>query len=131
MYGTHLYNCKVCSGTKLKQYKFGTKGGEQIVLCENCGLIFVNPIPDYESVVAAYSRLDTAKYIKEIESTHSVKHKYVARSLVDNLSQQFPTLNFKDYHVLDVGCGDGSLCSNLKDMGIQVMGQEIDKNLLN
>jgi 2-polyprenyl-3-methyl-5-hydroxy-6-metoxy-1,4-benzoquinol methylase len=93
-----------------------------IVQCETCNLVYTNPRPDKEALTAYY------RYENDFD------YNYVQDWFIDNADLQRPTwqrflkamLRFDNPgYLLDVGCGAGSFLVEAKQLGYDVVGQEI------
>jgi 2-polyprenyl-3-methyl-5-hydroxy-6-metoxy-1,4-benzoquinol methylase len=86
--------------------------GPEVVYCNNCSLIYLNPVMDNESYRDFYSK-DMQKKIAEMYIAEDYSKKthdqsiYRKKILRDYLS--------KDTNILDVGCGYGDFLYSIKD----------------
>ena len=118
---TPLPRCRVC-GFHECVFLCGTPWKPRQPLlhyrCKSCGSVFIgNPIDDSE-LAAAYSKLDTEAYYREIEKENRRK----MDSAVTYLKAVLPT----HANLLDIGCGPGLFLRLLYDNGFtNVSGHEI------
>lgn len=130
--GLQLVACHLC-GHQDSKIKFqlparkdqvGLYGRDvwDIVQCNHCNLIYVNPQPDKEAL-AHYYQFDNVK-----------DQEYLQRWFLDNEDLQRPTwlryLRTMTRHsapgkLLDVGCGAGSFLIEARKIGYDVYGQEV------
>ena len=139
-------HCPACSGSRLRLLEpislYHSKHESRTGFatgCEDCGLLFVNPPPDPESLKAFYSpegtwgssherrnealerraRRALAGY-RKINQRRRARH--VLLEALDAVAPIFtpPT----DARALDFGCGDGKLLNGLQEEGWQTYGIE-------
>jgi SAM-dependent methyltransferase len=107
--------------------------------CEDCGLLFVNPPPDPESLKAFYSR-DGAWGISHERPTEALERRArralagyrkpnqrrrARHALLEALDTVTPIFTPPaDASVLDFGCGDGKLLNGLQEEGWDTFGIE-------
>lgn len=112
--------CIVCGGTSAHPY-VQTQSGRTIVVCPECGLGFMHPLPALEDIRGFYPRQyygDTgAKFSWLIEWLVRVTAARRVRFLIRRLP--------KAAKVLDVGCGRGTLLSAFADRGFGAFGFEL------
>ena len=103
-----------------KQYTF------QLVKCQDCGLIYVNPRLDREKIIgtAGGGAWSQAALVNRGIYKHGIQH---LKSLLtrSNLSQN----RNPKYKLLDIGCGYGAFLDSAQQMGFAVAGVEIDKQI--
>jgi SAM-dependent methyltransferase len=94
------YNCK-----SDKSRLYAKENGFNLVKCQNCGLLYVNPRPENDEIAKA-ATTGIHKGEKEFDKTHSFTDKKVDRYL--NILRDFYSkdeLAGKSW--LDIGCGHG------------------------
>jgi 2-polyprenyl-3-methyl-5-hydroxy-6-metoxy-1,4-benzoquinol methylase len=124
-------NCESKDHKELVKVK-GNRGADfialehHVVVCENCGLVFIHPQPDDQDYdrfykVLNYKKKPTALSADEILGKHTFK-KIPLKFLVDYLqsSKIFET----HPRVLDVGCGFGMVIHFLEKYGLKAEGLE-------
>lgn len=97
-----------------------------VVVCENCGLVFINPQHDDQDYDRFYQVLNYKKDTKaestdEILSKHAFK-KIPLKFLVDYLQSSKVIENHP--RVLDVGCGFGMVIHFMQKFGLKAEGLE-------
>lgn len=108
--------CVMCGNERLiKRLK---PFGETLVKCTECGLIFRNPRPSYETI---------KEYYKEDYSNIFFEEKI--KSFRKGIFHHFlSTLIKGEGKLLDVGCGYGIFLKLAKDQGWDVYGVELSKD---
>jgi SAM-dependent methyltransferase len=102
------------------------EGQFSVVRCQSCGMHYLNPRPDGESLGNFY------KIIQEKSSSYttdspSLVQKSFLKQLWYNLNYSNPLLSMIDCEpVLDIGCGSGELLSELSGRGYEAHGLEFD-----
>jgi SAM-dependent methyltransferase len=117
--------CDLCGSTDARPVRcvrdrmYDIPGEFQLVQCQKCGLLYLNPRPDFASIGRYYPDLDyhafhasdglKAKLIKRLREIE-------AKSLLAGLSPNARTL--------EIGCGTGDLLLALREHGADVVGIE-------
>ncbi|HAW49539.1 TPA: hypothetical protein DCX16_01110 [bacterium] len=105
--------------------KFSTTGGimgtDQIVKCNKCGLIYVNPRHSVDEIVGAYSEAEEKGYVSQTEERRLTFERCL--NLVEKYS--------KPGRILDIGCASGIFLDVAKKGGWEVFGVEPCKWLVN
>jgi methionine biosynthesis protein MetW len=95
-----------------------------VVKCNNCGLIYTNPRPK-QTIISEYYP-EVYWDIKENEEVNfENKLKKVVHKSINKIYYQMKIPSQYSGKVLDIGCGDGKLLSNLKNTGWETYGVEI------
>ncbi|OGX18468.1 MAG: hypothetical protein A3K83_05615, partial [Omnitrophica WOR_2 bacterium RBG_13_44_8b] len=89
----------------------------RIVRCSKCGLIYANPRPPVQSLIASYSKMADAAYLEEEKA-----RRLSAQSILNQL-QGFK----KQGRLLDVGCATGFLLDEARKRGWEVFGVELSQ----
>ncbi|MFH1824874.1 MAG: class I SAM-dependent methyltransferase [Candidatus Firestonebacteria bacterium] len=117
-------DCSVCHSktTKLllvtKDYDWGIPGEFNIVRCDECGLVYVNPRPDKNEIQKYYPENYFYTVNKEDLYKEAIKSIIFKRRV--NFLEKFG----KSGKLLDVGTGDGLFLKILTDKGWDVSGVE-------
>lgn len=124
--------CDLCGSNKAnlllkaKDYRFGYHQTFNIMKCQNCTLIYINPRPTYEIIKELYEKYyiqcDTNRvHISDVEPSLMKKlwYKYTGHYLEDVASNV-------EGRVLDIGCGQGHLLYRLKRKKKEAYGLEIN-----
>ena len=108
---------------RIKDRYFYSREGFNIVRCENCGLIYLNPQPDLVELKKHYSRV----YFPRLNQD-KMNEKSDDRFDIKCRNRLNEVLSFsKSGKVLDIGCSDGYFLNYLKQKGWQVEGVEISE----
>ena len=126
-----LKNCVLCEGNELKSiYKtrdrhYGIKGEFNIDRCENCGLVFLNPMPTEKYLTSLYPKTYYS-YQDFYEKKHSFIKKIFKKYIIHigTLDPKFPGPG----KILDIGCGSGKFLYVMHKKNWQVYGVEVNKN---
>lgn len=119
--------CAICDSVdsttlfKTRDYDSDGKILFNMVKCNNCGLVFLNPQPDEKFlsqfyVFNYYGNQSFFYYIFSFINNFIIKNK---ATLI---------LKRKKGKILDIGCGDGDFLNFMKDRGWQVYGVEPSKS---
>lgn len=138
--------CIVCRNTKSKDLYISQDrilsipGKFQIKQCLFCGLLFIDPKPQAQSLrkyyasnkYFAYSESGKAGFFTTIRE-YIIRNYYRKNMLVKALAflvqNSFAMPSYrKNGRVLDMGCGVGDILFLLKKLGFKAHGLEIDKN---
>jgi len=123
-----LSYCPVCGNLNFTPFLqsndfFLTKEEYTIVICNNCGMKFVNPRPDAREISKYY------------ESTDYVSHEAGKKNVLNFLYRQARKISLKKKYnivrnnatgkkLLDIGCGTGEFIFFCKKNGLNVTGIE-------
>jgi SAM-dependent methyltransferase len=136
-------NCYLCEAPRRPLYEdlvdslFGAPGIWRLVQCSDhkCGLVWLDPMPVEEDLGAAYAKYythgDAATRGSWLASVMR-RRGAVLRSLLNPARQERESLFVMDLdgiepgRLLDVGCGDGTRIAQLRNLGWQVYGQDLD-----
>ncbi|HUI90545.1 MAG TPA: class I SAM-dependent methyltransferase [Anaerolineales bacterium] len=116
--------CCVCGGSQksnLFRQQFtrlsdgGLMDGYDVVMCNNCGFVFADNIPDqkdfdeYYRNMSKYEHQDRLGRPTEFESRQFQELAQVIRSHIEN----------QDARILEIGCANGGLLNAIREMGYQ------------
>lgn len=126
-------NCDVCGGRHQEllftgsDRLFGATGSFNLVRCQDCGLVFINPRPDMEELAVYYPQDDYDLYNK-------------AAGLKDRSLDELGRLlgprrdRIEKYRrpgrLLDIGFGDGSFLYFMKECGWDVTGVDFNERMV-
>lgn len=131
-------NCDFCGSDRYtclfeaRDYRFGRAERYNVVLCKQCGLIYINPRPNTESISnlyrADYTSDDKTLILPQIETR---KIKRILKKIWHRINGQYhdEVITKAEGRVLDVGCGSGNLLLPLKQRGSEVYGVETNPKL--
>ena len=96
--------------------------------CDQCGLLFLNPMIGAEELHSMYSEDSYYAYQPyETQMAPASLLRRIVRKLV-TIKPGDPLFNAKGLHILDVGCGSGKELYQYKKNGAHVAGVEISKS---
>lgn len=141
-FATRKIHCPICDSSEFTSILVGedtllnNQGEFNIVRCNSCGLIYLNPQPTEETLGVYYSGnypANSVDNLREIIKPGSFKSKFfrlLYLSLYKHISKQlneFKKLQ-KDTKLLDVGCGNGGFLYFMKEsVGVNGHGVEMSK----
>lgn len=82
----------------------------RLVKCQNCGLIFSNPILDLNKINSLYLKSDF---------NYSGESEYLKKTYFKYFQKYLSIKNLKDKKILEIGCGNGFFLQELMDKGIK------------
>jgi SAM-dependent methyltransferase len=99
-----------------------------IVRCADCGLLFLNPRPDANSISAFYApeRYDPFLSGKERRSLRDAAYRMVRFFTMRRKAARAAAGVTAGVRALDVGCATGELMVRLRNRGLEVFGVEPD-----
>jgi SAM-dependent methyltransferase len=143
--------CDICSNSNYRilcvttDRSFPIGGSFQLVTCSNCGLLYLNPQPEFEELQRHYPTEDYYAYRSGREPTNIVDNEKLAlwRTIRDGIlkpwSKLLPPLQNSmerelaylgpihcGMKILDVGCGVGDGLSFYRERGASTYGVEIN-----
>jgi SAM-dependent methyltransferase len=123
------YNCEgsnIVNYTKVPDRHYGIKGEYTMSKCENCGLVFMDPMPNSSELSSFYPEESYYSYHIDIYKEASL-FKRILKSIFF-LQIKVTDVNFnKIGNVLDLGCGNGWKLFQYKKKGWGVYGVEPSK----
>jgi len=119
--------CAVCGSDEVSVVAAVDRRGKplQSVICETCGLVWVDPRPDDSEIKKFYSDDYRVEYKGELEP--KIKHCYreIHRAIqrLERLSKYYSSGD----KILDVGAGAGFFAYVLRENGVDIDGVEPNK----
>jgi 2-polyprenyl-3-methyl-5-hydroxy-6-metoxy-1,4-benzoquinol methylase len=116
-------NCPACDSSDFKHYF--TKQGLQLHTCGQCGLVFMNPRPNENSMSEFFSNSEALnKYSEMVEITNASRTQLIFNPLADFILQNFGAGEGRK--LIEVGCGSGLLLDAFakKNNGWELKGIE-------
>ncbi len=112
--------CNLCGHSRHRLLL--VKNGFNIVKCENCSLVFVNPLPSEEEISLYYSSRNEF-YL----GYYRRKERKKMRGAVREIWRLRRLLEKKEVTILDVGCGGGFLLKAAQDAGMVARGIDLSE----
>ncbi len=134
---TEVVTCDLCgSGSyhtqlQTRDYIFKVPGVFNIVKCDCCNLLYLNPRPDNHSLSKFYEQyyVSVVHNSSDLPSARaSIKKNPVLRGLYQRITGEYlsEVLARAKGKVLDIGCGFGDLLNDLHLLGCEAYGVEIN-----
>ncbi len=126
-------SCDLCCSNnstlllQTRDYRYGHPEKFNIVKCDRCGLIYINPRPSSKSISklyeADYTPEDKSLILPQIETQ---KIKRILRKIWHRINGQYydEVIAKAEGRILDIGCGNGHLLLSLKQKCCEVYGVE-------
>jgi 2-polyprenyl-3-methyl-5-hydroxy-6-metoxy-1,4-benzoquinol methylase len=116
--GLEVVECNLCSGTDTKP--FAQRDGMQLVQCNNCGLVYVNPRRDAESIYQHYNSDQSSRiqYYLDVE----IADRRTFNEILDLAEQLVPQRGT----LLDIGPNIGTCLALAHERGWIISGVEIN-----
>jgi SAM-dependent methyltransferase len=125
----HLRSCPLCATTYFreryitKDRHYGISGSYRIVVCVNCGLMFLNPMYSDHELAALYP---SDYYAYQNRFALNRGKELLKKLLGFNISTKDPTF-ISPGTILDVGCGSGWFLDSMRSRGWVTYGVEISE----
>ena len=125
-----LDNARVLFG---KKDKFGIAEDEfNVVECQGCGLLYINPRPSQEEIGKFYPETYSWKETLEAESfltkcVRKLEKAYRYHLLRDEVSKVVKFTRRGSGKVLDIGCGTGDRLDVFRSKGFEAYGVETSR----
>jgi 2-polyprenyl-3-methyl-5-hydroxy-6-metoxy-1,4-benzoquinol methylase len=126
MPNTEIVVCELCGSNQAQELfvgadrLLGVPGEFRVQQCTACGLIYTNPRPTSEAIRDYYP--DTYG-VYAPEGGQAVRLSIYHQRLARKLSR----IKTSQRRVLDIGCGDGAFLTEMKALGWQCKGLEMDE----
>lgn len=122
-------NCEICGGTKSKKIyhqrfvlptRYYFHGGYDVVICEGCGFVYADNIPDQNFFETYYKEMSKKSFYIKSKVFKKEKNSNYEKEMFKRLKYSFSCFKKylrKDHRILDLGCYTGELMKILKDNG--------------
>jgi len=154
-------NCNYCGGRDLslvfqaKENQFNIGDSFNVVICNNCNLVFTNPRPSEMDISKYYSKGEYYTHLTIDESYKKSKMRWMIKNIIMNaiyssnkgyedvhltiklrnfiiklIFQRFVAIIIpfkKNGKILDIGCGNGIFLSMMKQNGWDTYGLEVSE----
>jgi len=132
---TEYIQCLICEQDREKflyqvRDKYWQRGGEfNLVECRSCGLRYINPRPDKNSIGYFYQDFyqegPNLELQKKVKKAGGLMSRIINKDRILDIKKNF-TLS-SQARVLDIGCGLGGFLANIKkDSGCSIYGLDFD-----
>jgi len=131
--------CPVCSSPEHEVlFLARSRAGEcsppiesKYVKCKQCGLIYLNPLPDFSELNVLYNEMPVQQEETYIEKLLS-RLEYLLSPLLDKVEyyHTMPHTRGGGRKLLDIGCGDGRKLVRFRDNGWEIYGVDISKKAI-
>ncbi len=143
-----ITSCILCGSSKFKfmyfskDRMFNLPGKFAVKKCSKCFLVFLDPQPNQALLKKHYPSVNYYSYYRskrrgafEVLREYLFKHYYstnIFSLLISTFIQNVPAIPsyVRDGKILDVGCGDGDTLVQLKKMGWETYGLDIDSKAI-
>ena len=128
---TDIENFVLCGSDKLENIylthdrHYDIKGEYEIDKCNDCGLVFLNPMPTEEFLTSLYP-VTYYSYQDFYEKKQSFFKRFVKKYLLN--IRTFDPVFKSPGKMLDIGCGSGQFLFSMKKKGWEVHGVEVNEN---
>ena len=119
---------KIISQKKIKKFYLSSSNQillDQLVKCNNCKLIYLNPRVNSKIIASSYKKNSDKEFVKY--------NKFRLKTFSVNLIRVLKIINFENksnFRILDVGSGGGTFLLAAKKLGFKVEGIEPNKWLV-
>jgi SAM-dependent methyltransferase len=128
----YLDLCPLCGSSnhktlyeKVKDRHYKINGEFTIEKCNECSLVFLNPMPDDSVLVNLYPE-DFYSYQEFIGKSNQIKE-FLKKFLLPGTGTKDPIFDTPG-KILDIGCGSGQFLSKMRDQGWQTYGVEVSND---
>jgi SAM-dependent methyltransferase len=126
--------CPVCGSKRFLvvvrkgvDYEYGVRGDFQIVKCQSCGLVHLNPRPALKEVISYYPKT----YHAYQKPTQHLMFRLMNGVRWLTRANQYLRLIGKSGRILDVGCGDGEVLEELQKRGLwELWGLDFNEGVI-
>jgi 2-polyprenyl-3-methyl-5-hydroxy-6-metoxy-1,4-benzoquinol methylase len=127
-----LVSCPVCGKSNFTPFLLGsdfflTKEEYTIVICNSCGMKFVNPRPEASEISKYYESPDYISHDTGKKNGFNFLYRLVRNFLIKK-KYKLVKEHSRGKKLLDIGCGTGEFIFFCKKNGFDVTGIEPDKN---
>lgn len=102
------------------------EGNYRLVRCRNCGLIYQNPQPSSDELLAFYPAEVYERYSQSIKSERSLVRRADRSHGMMRRCQRVLKYSSPTGSLLDVGCATGDFIATMRQQGWQVEGVELN-----
>lgn len=119
------HTCNLCFSNKIST--MFEKNNYHFNKCENCGIIYINPMPNETELVKLYNDPSKAIYYEKATQEGII----YAEKVKSGLFKDLKAINFNSWkRILDIGCGGGFLLNSVKKEFDELHGLEVSMELV-
>jgi SAM-dependent methyltransferase len=124
-----LHQCPNCNSKNLRSYitakdrHYGNKGEFSTAICKDCGLVFMNPMPNNSELAGFYPPATYYSFHESIQNQQSAFKQKLFKLLCINFPTHDPKFSSPG-RIVDIGCGNGYSLVPYKNTGWEVYGVE-------
>lgn len=117
--------CPICNDVKTEWLV--NQNGFDLLRCQLCGTVFVNPMPSLENLYAHYQN---SAYFEGEENQGYHNYADMHKALGPHFTRRLGLLKrYVKGHLLDYGCADGYFLKLAREAGWQIAGVELAKTM--
>ena len=117
---TRKRNCPVCSSNN--DISIFSKAGGTYVKCQDCGMIYINPVFTDEAIIGYYQ----TNHTEQAEVVESDTDNFYINIYNDGLDD-IGKINSNLENILDIGCSSGTFLDLASQRGLSTYGIELNK----
>ena len=122
-----MNECMICGHNNWKKYCDIDNGKYDVLICKNCSLTTLFPLPTEKELNEFYSKLYRDKYSGQDEVNEKViaYEQHRADRVVEVINKYFDS-NYE--YILDIGCSSGTLLRNISNLSNNHISYGIEMN---
>lgn len=126
--------CPICKSSDIKI--FHKVFNFSYFICESCNHLFLKDIPDKNALQALYSGEDdhdvaNQAHIYANDQSWKERVEYISKPKLNFIIDVIKTIDSSEISLLDIGCGGGEILKACSERGIECLGIDSDKELIN
>jgi 2-polyprenyl-3-methyl-5-hydroxy-6-metoxy-1,4-benzoquinol methylase len=122
-----IEKCLLCNSIDYFEYCKIEGGKYKVMICTNCSLTKLSPLPTIEELNLFYTREYREKYSnQDIVTQDVIAYEQLRADRVIEVIKDFFNQDFKN--ILDIGCSSGTLLKNISKLAIDIVPYGIEMN---